>query len=241
MANTTSNVIVGAAEFAVGTGTPSTAGVDATFAAVKTAVNTQGGALTKDFRTWVNALASTGQGGTAQGYTTAVNGVYFRDCGLTTAGVEINYNPDFGEVEVDQLLDAARLFKQKINVQVKTSLAEATLENLLYVWDDSTTPTGTATLPVEYGAQGSIGPSVYMKPGTLGEAPQERHLLFVGPGPGGATTAKQRVYIASRAVQVEASSQALKKAEATVFPVSFRLLPDVGSSFSAYGKIVDVI
>ncbi len=241
MANTTSNVIVGAAEIAIGTGTPTVAGVDNTFSAIKTSVNGQGGLLTKDFRTWVNSLASTGQTGSFTGVSTAQNGVTFRDCGLTTTGVEINYNPDFGEVEVDQLLDAARLFKQKINVQVKTSLAEATLENLLYVWDDSSTPTGSAMLPVEYGAQGSLGPNVYMKPGVLGEAPQERHLLFVGPGPGGATTAKQRVYIASRAVQIEASTQSLKKAEATVFPVSFRLLPDVGSSFSAYGKIVDVI
>lgn len=240
MANTTSNVIVGAAEIAIGTGAPTVAGVDNTFNAIKTLVNAQGGSATKDFRTWVNSLPSTGaQGGTISAVTP--NGVSFRDCGLTTTGVEINYNPDFGEVEVDQLLDAARLFKQKINVQVKTSFAEATLENLLYVWDDSTAPTGSSTVPTEIGPQGALGSSVYMKPGVLGEAPQERHLFFVGPGPGGASSAKQRVYIASRAVQIEASTQSLKKAEATLFPVSFRLLPDVGSSFSAYGKIVDVV
>jgi hypothetical protein len=209
MANTPSNIIVGAAEIAVGTGTPTAAGIDATWTAIKTAVG-----VGKDYRGWVNNP-------------TTVNGVAFSDVGLTQEGVEVQYQPDFGEVEVDQLLDAARLFKQKMTVQVATTLAEATLENLVVVWDDAQAPVGTTEK------------SVYLKPGTLGDAPVERHLLFVGPAPG-AVAAKQRIYLVSRAVSMEASSHALRRNEATVFPVTFRLLPDTASSFSAYGKIVDI-
>lgn len=209
MANTPSNIIVGAAEIAVGTGTPTVAGIDATWSAIKTAVGAG-----KDYRGWVNAPST-------------ANGVVFTDVGLTQEGVEVQYQPDFGEVEVDQLLDAARLFKQKMTVQVATTLAEATLENLVVVWDDAQAPVGTTEK------------SVYLKPGSLGDAPVERHLLFVGPAPG-ATSAKQRVYLVSRAVSMEASSHALRRNEATVFPVTFRLLPDTASSYSAYGKIVDI-
>ena len=213
MANTTSNIIVGAAEIAVGTGTPTVAGIDATWNALKTAVSTG-----KDYRGWVDAP-------------TTINGVVFSDVGLTQEGVEIQYQPDYGEVEVDQLLDAARLFKQKMTVTVATTLAEATLENLVLAWDDAVAPVGTTEK------------SVYMKPGNLGDAPQEKHLVFVGPAPGAVgagATAKQRIYLASRAVSMEASTHALRRNEATVFPVTFRLLPDTNSSFSAYGKIVDI-
>jgi len=35
----------------------------------------------------------------------------FRHTGFTTEGLEVSYEPDYGEVEVDQLLDSAKLFK----------------------------------------------------------------------------------------------------------------------------------
>lgn len=226
MANNTNNIIVGAAEIAVGTWATGTTfstatNVDAVWGALKTAVGAG-----KDYRSWLGSEQTS-----PSNLTVGSSTLNLRDVGLTQEGVEINYQPDFGEVEVDQLLDAARLFKQKITVNVTTTFAEATLENLVVVWDDRDEPVGTTEK------------SVYLKPGELGDAPVERVLIFAGPAPAGSGSlgkAKQRVYVTTRAVSMDASAHALRRNEATVFPVSFRLLPDTTSSHSAYGKIVDI-
>lgn len=216
MTASSSNILVGAAALAIGSGVPSTS-VDGIVAAIKsTATGTP-----KNFQAWVQANNNTLLTGT---------GVTFSDVGYTQEGVEINYQPDYGEVEVDQFLDAAKLFKQKMTVNVSTTFAEATLENLLVVWDQTSeklsTPSGYKEL--------------YMSPGALGDAPVERVLAFAGQAPLVAGTGRQRLYVATRAVSMEASSHALRRNEATVFPVNFRLLPDGTSSYSAYGKVVDV-
>ena len=52
--------------------------------------------------------------------------------GFTQNGMELTITPDFGEVEVDQLLDSAKIYKQGMQVTLSTTFAEATLENLLY-------------------------------------------------------------------------------------------------------------
>lgn len=216
MAASSSNILVGAAAFAVGTGTPTTS-VDGIVSAIKTAAS----GAPKNFQAWVQAQSNTTLGAT---------GVSFRDVGYTQEGVEINYQPDYGEVEVDQFLDAAKLFKQKMTVNVSTTMAEATLENLLVVWDATSeklsTPSGYKEL--------------YMSPGALGDAPVERVLAFAGQAPLVSGSTRQRLYVATRAVSMEASSHAMRRNEATVFPVNFRLLPDGNSSYSAYGKVVDV-
>lgn len=149
--------------------------------------------------------------------------------GLTTEGVEVSYEPDFGDVEVDQLLDSARVFKQGMRVTVNTTLIEATLENLLVIWGQ--------TGPV-------VGATVSIQGGSLGAAPLERSLLFVGPAPVGGTegspTAQERVYHIRRALQTESSSFALRRSEATGLPASFRCLPDLSASGgAAYGSITD--
>ena len=144
--------------------------------------------------------------------------------GFTQEGVELSHEPDYGDVEVDQLLDSARIFKQSMRVMVNTTLAEATLENLLVVWGSSATVT-SGSIPIRAGA--------------LGEAPVERSLLFVGPAPS-PTTAQERVYHIRRAVQTESSSFALRRSEATGLPASFRCLPDANASGGAsYGTITD--
>jgi hypothetical protein len=55
----------------------------------------------------------------------------FENIGYTTNGLELQFQPDFGEVQVDQILDVAKLYKQGMQVNLNTSFAEATLENLL--------------------------------------------------------------------------------------------------------------
>ncbi len=63
----------------------------------------------------------------------------FRNVGYTSNGLEVMFEPDFGEVSVDQVLDVAKLYKQGMKVSMKTSFAEATLENLLVALDYSST------------------------------------------------------------------------------------------------------
>ncbi len=234
MANHSANILVGAANVAVGSYTGTQFGGNSLYAALRDKVTATAGA--KKYREWI-----TGTTDANDAFVTNYSDVYyggsycrFRDVGLTQEGVSVNYQPDFGEVEVDQLLDAAKLFKQKMTVTVATSFAEATLENLLNAWAQES---GTLFNNTPDGGDKAL----YMAPGSLGDAPQEKALVFVGNAPNfSGTSYKQRVYMAARAISVEASEHGLRRTEATVFPVTFRLLPDTQSSYSAYGRIVDL-
>lgn len=161
--------------------------------------------------------------------------------GLTTEGVEVEYSPEFKDVEVDQLLDAAEIYKTKQTMTVTTTLVEATLEHLLFVWglgNDQLKETGDT--PFAGGtALGTDDVELGIYEGALGETPVERALAFVGPGPRKPGKKTERVYHLRRVLQTEASSHGLKRAEETVFPVSFRCLPDPRASFvgAGYGTI----
>jgi hypothetical protein len=150
----------------------------------------------------------------------------FTNVGYTSNGLELAFQPDFGEVAVDQLLDVARLFKQGMTVNLNTAFAEATLENLLVAiaGDDSdlVTSAGVSTLK--------------MSAGDIGDVPLERGLVAVGPGSGSNLEPKERIYVAYRALSIENVTVAAKRDEASMFEVSFRLLPNDNAS---YGKIVD--
>jgi hypothetical protein len=151
----------------------------------------------------------------------------FTNIGYTSNGLELAFEPDFGEVAVDQLLDVARLFKQGMTVNLNTSFAEATLENLLVAiagdaddLDDSVA--GLADMK--------------MSAGDIGDVPLERGLVAVGPGSGSSLDPKERIYVAYRALSIESVTVSAKRDEASMFEVSFRLLPNDDAS---YGKIVD--
>ena len=150
----------------------------------------------------------------------------YTNIGYTSNGLELAFQPDFGDVAVDQLLDVARLFKQGMTVNLNTSFAEATLENLLVAiaGDD-------ADLTTAGGLQ-----SMKMSAGDIGDVPLERGLVAVGPGSGSSLTPKERIYVAYRALSIENVTVSAKRDEATMFEVSFRLLPNDNAS---YGKIVD--
>lgn len=233
MAQSTTNILVGAANLAIGSYSSDYNGTgDTLWNQLK---QTVGGG--KDYRSWVTALGAAGTTISVVGVpqTPAAAGtVTFKDVGLTQEGVEVQYQPDFGEVEVDQLLDAAKLFKQKMSVMVATTFAEATLDNLMTTWAQQ-----SGTQYTDVGTSTTNG-AVRLSGGALGEAPIEKALLFVGNAPNTPTTYKQRVYLATRALSVEPSTHSLRRSEATVFPVSFRLLPDTAASYSAYGRVVDV-
>lgn len=169
------------------------------------------------------ALPSLTGAGSAAGKIEA-DAANWRSAGYTTDGIEVSYEPDFGEVQVDQLLDAAKLFKQGMRVSVNTTLVEASLENLLVAWGQQNSTLDSDELTISAGA--------------LGDEPVERSLAFVGPSPRGTAGEKrERVYHVRRALQVETSAHSLARSDATVFPVSFRLLPEATASGSDYGTI----
>ena len=58
-------------------------------------------------------------------------GKTIRNVGYTMNGLELQFQPDFGEVTVDQVLDVARMYKQGMQVNLATAFAESTLENLV--------------------------------------------------------------------------------------------------------------
>ena len=194
------------------------------------------------------------------------NSSTWRDLGYTNSGLEVSYEPGYGEVMVDQLLDAARLFKQTIKVMLKTELTEATLENLhvvfgqqdTYITYSGSVGTSNSTLSVATSsAAAASNGRLNLAAGALGDAPVERSLVIIGNAPGNigssntpvdasALTAstlpgKERIYVARRVVQVEVTAHALKRDSATVFPVQFRCLPDDADAYDGaeYGVIVD--
>lgn len=154
---------------------------------------------------------------------TLANDTDFRNVGYTTNGLELQFQPDFGEVQVDQQLDVAKMFKQGMQVNLNTTLAEATLENLvLAIAAKDSDLTGNTDLN--------------LTAGELGDAPVERGLVAVGPGPQTGSTAVERIYSAYRALSMESVTVSAKRDEASQFEVSFRLMPNNSGS---YGKIVD--
>jgi hypothetical protein len=156
----------------------------------------------------------------------------YDNVGYTTNGLEMQFQPDFGEVQVDQILDVAKLYKQGMQVSVATAFAEATLENLLLALaGNSDDLTGTKS--------SSAGRTLRLSAGDIGECPVERGIVAVGPGTGDCedSAAVERVYIGYRALSIENVTVSAKRDEASMFEVSFRLLPEDTSG--AYGKIID--
>ena len=156
----------------------------------------------------------------------------YTNVGYTMNGLELQFQPDFGEVQVDQVLDVARLFKQGMQVNLATAFAEATLENLLLALAYSEDK-------ISGNKAASTGRALNLSAGDIGEVPLERGLVAVGPGTGNPATAAdvERVYTAYRALSIENVTVSAKRDEASMFEVSFRLLPEDTSG--SYGKIVD--
>jgi len=173
-----------------------------------------------------------------------VDDTKWRNVGYTSDGASITFTPDYGEVQVDQLLDVAKIFKQGQQVMVATTLTEATLENLLITLGGVDEDLGSAV------ASGTNSQEMIVNGGSLGYSPIERSIAIVGPAPDSLKTVvsgktkAERVYIGYRALSMETVEVGIRRNEATVFPVNFRLLPDstkvAADGVSAtYGKIID--
>ena len=183
-----------------------------------------------------------------------VNSTAFDHVGFTSEGVDFSFEPDYGEVQVDQLLDVAKIYKQGQKVMVKTTLTEATLENFLVVLGGKSSDLRDETLAATSKGKTRV---LDLNGGALGYAPVERSILIVGPGPESLLTGTpntgtdnavvERIYLGSRALSMETVSVGIKRNEATVFPVTFRLLPSNATlaedkavdGNAIYGKVID--
>ena len=178
----------------------------------------------------------------------------WRNAGYTSEGFEISYEPTYGEVEVDQLLDSARIFKTQLRVMLRTSMSEGTLQNVRTAFGQSndsqvnsvyTNALGSVAAAAAYGGtlNSTQGNVLRLAAGALGEAPVERSLIAVGPGPTNIDNPvkTERVYLARRVLSMETVSHALRRNEATVYPVTFRCLPDDAFAGAEYGEILDRI
>ena len=141
----------------------------------------------------------------------------WRDVGYTQDGLEVATDPSYTDVEVDQLLDAVKTFKDGMTLNISTTLVEATLENLLLAWGQpASTLTSTAT-----------DKETVIDGGVLGQVPTEYGLIAVGNGPekAGSNAYQERSYFAYRVTSVEGASHTLSRADAVSIPVTFRALP----------------
>jgi len=162
------------------------------------------------------------------------SGLDFTNVGYTMNGLELQFQPDFGEVAVDQVLDVAKLYKQGMQVNLATAFAEATLENLLLAIAGQSDDLGASS-----GKALSTGQTLNLSAGDIGECPVERGIVAVGPGTGDCANSAnvERVYAAYRALSIENVTVSAKRDEPSMFEVSFRLLPEDTSA--SYGKIID--
>jgi len=244
MATNTKNIVVGAASLFISSQEDTARPLTTT--AVITGATGSGGFLSSGVSARTGLLAT---------------GSKYREVGYTNSGLEVSYEPNYGEVMVDQLLDAAKLFKQTLKVTLKTELVEATLDNLTLSWGQMDTyyvnSTGSTITAVNSMTDvtpvggSEIGTTLNMAAGALGDAPVERTLIAVGNAPAQVKNNaqvssdlrnKERVYVARRVVSMDTTAHGLKRDSATVFPVSFRCLPDdtqVGYAGSEYGIVID--
>ena len=159
----------------------------------------------------------------------------FTDLGATQNGVEISWEPDMVDIEIDQYGDAARIVQSKVKVMVKTTMAEATLNNLAIAWNYDQNTGGDSIVNNNDGANTQT-----FKFGSQSVFPYEKGLVVQGVAPGSAAGAiKTRKFYTKRAISMEASNITMKRAEASVFAVGFRILPKTEDVGYEYGKIVD--
>jgi hypothetical protein len=144
--------------------------------------------------------------------------------GYTSGGVTVVKNEDKLEKEVDQSFSPVGIHKVKETYEVRTNLAEATLANLKIVWDLSQSVVESSpTRTLSWGINTSV---------------TEHALEFKGKSPEG----YDRTFTCHKAVVWEVGDVVHAKDNMTVFPVTFRVIPDTSLSAGLeYGAIVDTM
>lgn len=154
-------------------------------------------------------------------------GVGYTDVGGTMDGVELIIKQEFKELDVDQVIDVPGRRLVKREFQVKTKLAEPTLENLAKLTPSSTIATGTGYKSLEPAIDSSATQPTYFA------------LLIDGFAPGiatGGASFRRRVLV-RRALSTDDVKFAYMKDKQSVFEVTFSA-HYVSSSIKPF-KIID--
>jgi len=142
--------------------------------------------------------------------------------GYTSGGVQLLHTSDKMEKEVDQSYAPIGIHKVKETFSIKTNLAEATLDNLKMVWEQT-----------EEVVENS--PSRTLSWG-MNQDVVEHTLIFKGKSPEG----YDRTFSVYKAVVWESGDIDHAKDKLTLIPITFRILPDVTKAAGKeYGTIVD--
>lgn len=145
--------------------------------------------------------------------TLKVDGV---DIGAITGGLSVAKQTDVYAVEVDNVRAPVKHIPVKETLTIKTTLSEATLENLRIVWNIATAQLSTNQTDENGHLYNQL--VVGMSTGVV-----EHTLTATGVAPNG----KTRVYNTYRAIAVRASEHSYQRQKETLFPVEFDILPDL--------------
>lgn len=145
------------------------------------------------------------------------------DLGGTSNGVQFEKKQKLSPLTVDQVPGEVGQGVEDEEYSLKTELPAVTLENLQLAWGLSQTPV-TNTTPANKTLNVGIERKVI-----------EHTLTFTGPAPGG----KVRTYTCTRAINMVQGAQEYDKKKQLVFPVEFKIMPDLSTTGSEYGTIVD--
>ncbi len=142
------------------------------------------------------------------------------DVGGTREGVQMSREAEYLDVTADQHKATLKKFLTDEKRFLRTSLLEATLDNLKILWGGAITTDGEdEILSMAIDAE-----------------PTEHALSFVGPAPGSAAT---RTYAHTRAVQIGTGEHTYAKDNETLLPAEFEILPDLSEPGEEWGTITD--
>lgn len=134
-------------------------------------------------------------------FSTPIDSAVWRDLGGTQDGISFSIESEWSPLTVDQLVDEAGVTRVSRKVSIKTSLAEATLQNLALA-------TANAA-PVDGVLEPSMGVESFL--------PEYSAIMLEGIAPGGV---RRRVFI-RRSVSSDSVESSYKKDGQTLVPVTF--------------------
>jgi hypothetical protein len=134
------------------------------------------------------------------------------DAGYTNDGLTVTWNQEMAEMEVDQVADIIGRKMTKRDIQIKTNLAEATLENLVIALNSGSVTSGTGYK--------------YHSPEFDGDELQPGYIAAIFDGYAPASSAgvvKRRRFIGRKVLSIDNVEMAYKKGDMTLIPVTFGL------------------
>lgn len=144
--------------------------------------------------------------------------------GYTSGGVVVIKTADRMDKEVDQSYAPVGVHKIRESFEIRTQLAEATLENLKIIWEQS--------VAIDEGTPGER--KLFWG---MNEDVVEHTAEFRGKSPEGF----DRIFTVYKAVIWESGELIHQKDALTVVPVTFRVLPDTTKETGKeYGDITDI-